>query len=324
MTGFTRSAPVEHSEMLPTVLVVIACVCFGSIPFFARSLTDAGMASYAVAFCRYGLSALILLPIWLGLPRRHWPVVLWGALSGIGVGLGWIGFVYALKTVPVANVGVLYMTYPVFTLLIGWAWFRDLPSKRAITGALMVIIAALLASSPAAVEPHHLPAMLVSLCAPITFGLAINILIHKLTPITPLQRVASFSLGSSLALLPLLLTSDTAEVLPQNPGHWWLVIGLALGTALVPQLIYSAFAPRIGAARSAVAGAVELPTMFLIGWFVFLESIGWVQWLACLLVTLAIVITPSRGARNLSTQIVLPGKPPPRPNQRLSDVWFDD
>ena len=324
MTGFTRSLPVESSSLLPTVLVMLSCVCFGSIPYFARSLTDAGMASYAVAFCRYGLSALILLPLWIRLPRHHWPVVMWGALSGIGVGLGWIGFVYALKTVPVANVGVLYMTYPVFTLLIGWAWFRDLPSKRSISGALMVVFAATLASSPAAIEPHHLPAMLISLSAPITFGLAINILIYKLTPISPLQRVASFSLGSSLALLPLLLSSDAAEVLPQNPADWWLVLGLALGTALVPQLIYSAFAPRIGAARSAVAGAVELPTMFLIGWTVFAETIGWVQWFACLLVTLAIVITPSRRSRNLSTQIMLPGKPPEKSNQRLSDVWFDD
>ncbi len=324
MTGFTRSIPVESSSLLPTLLVIMSCVCFGSIPFFARSLTDAGMASYAVAFCRYGLSALILLPLWWRLPREHWPVVLWGACSGVGVGLGWIGFVYALKTVPVANVGVLYMTYPVFTLLIGWAWFRDLPSKRSISGALMVILAALLASSPAAIEPHHLTAMLISLSAPITFGLAINILIHKLTPISPLQRVASFSLGSSVALLPLLLMSDSAEVLPQQAAHWWLVIGLALGTALVPQLMYSAFAPRIGAARSSVAGAVELPTMFLIGWVAFAESIGWIQWVACLLITLAIVITPSRSARNLSTQIVLPEKPPAKSSQRLSDVWFDD
>ncbi len=324
MTGFARSLPRQSSSLLPTVLVVLSCVCFGSIPYFARSLTDAGMASYAVAFCRYGLSALILLPLWWRLPREHWPVVLWGAFSGVGVGLGWIGFVYALKTVPVANVGVLYMTYPVFTLLIGWAWFRDLPSKRAISGAVMVILAALLASSPAAVESHHLMAMLISLSAPITFGLAINILIHKLTPISPLQRVASFSLGSSLALLPLLLASDSTAVLPQYPAHWWLVIGLALGTALIPQLIYSAFAPRIGAARSAVAGAVELPTMFLIGWFVFAETIGWIQWIACLLITLAIVITPSRGTRSLSTQIVLPEKPPAKSNQRLSDVWFDD
>ena len=40
---------------------------------------------------------------------------------------------------PVSTVGVLYMTYPVFTLLIGWIWFRAVLSNRAMTGAKMVM-----------------------------------------------------------------------------------------------------------------------------------------------------------------------------------------
>ena len=55
-------------------------------------------------------------------------------LSGVSVGLGWVGFVSA--SVPVSTVGVLYMTYPVFTLIIGWIWFRDVPSKsRSLDGS---------------------------------------------------------------------------------------------------------------------------------------------------------------------------------------------
>ena len=69
MTEFTQSFPLQRSTLLPTCLVVLACFCFGTIPFFARSLSDAGMAPYAVAFYRYGLSAVVLLPILLRLPR---------------------------------------------------------------------------------------------------------------------------------------------------------------------------------------------------------------------------------------------------------------
>jgi hypothetical protein len=87
--------------------------------------------------------------------------------------------------------------------------------------------------------------MLISLTAPISFGLGINILIHKLTPIKALARVASFSVGASLGLLPLLLLSAPGTVLPQQPGDWWLIAGLALGTALLPQWIYSVFAPEM-------------------------------------------------------------------------------
>lgn len=309
--------------MLPTCLIVLSCFCFGTIPYFAKSLTDAGMASYSVAFYRYGLSAFVMLPLFLRVLAAQPKIAAWGVLSGVSVGLGWIGFVYALRTVPVSTVGVLYMTYPVFTLLIGWIWFRDAPSRRAITGALLVVMAALLASSPAAVEPRHLPALLVSLTAPVSFGFGINVLIHKLTPIRPFARVASFSVGASISLLPLMILSAPGTVLPQVPEHWWLIAGLALGTALLPQLIYTTFAPQIGAARSAVAGAVELPTMFFVGWFMLGEVIGPAQWLACLLVTLAIVMTPARAARNLSTQMILP-EPGPKKKvpDRLSDTWF--
>ena len=139
MTGIAHSINPERSALLPTCLVVLACFCFGTIPYFAKSLTDAGMASYAVAFYRYGLSATVLLPLLLRVPRAQWRIVGWGIVSGASIGLGWIGFVHALKTVPVSTLGVLYMTYPVFTLLIGWVWFRDLPSKRAIIAALMVV-----------------------------------------------------------------------------------------------------------------------------------------------------------------------------------------
>jgi len=308
MTVYTQSLPLQRSSLLPTALVVMCCFCFGTIPYFAKSLTDAGMASYAVAFYRYGLSAIILLPMLLRISPAQLKIALWGLISGATVGLGWVGFVYALRTVPVSTVGVLYMTYPVFTLLIGWVWFRDTPSKRAISGALMVVMAALIASSPAAVEVRHLPAMLLSLSAPITFGLAINILIHRLTPLPVFARVGSFSVGAALSLSPLLILSAPGTVLPQNLEGWWLVAGLALGTALLPQLLYSMFAPQIGAARSSVAGSVELPTMFLIGWVLLGEQIGAAQWLACILVTLAILITPSRTVRNLSTQMVMPPK----------------
>ena len=312
MTGFTSSLAADRGSLLPTCLVLLACVCFGTIPYFAKSLTDAGIASYAVAFYRYGLSAAVLLPILLRVPAALLRPVAWGLVSGVSVGLGWIGFVAALDTVPVSSLGVLYMTYPVFTLLIGWIWFRDLPSKRAVSGALLVVMAAILASSPAAIEPQQLPAMLLSLSAPISFGFGINVLIHKLTPIPPLARVATFSTGATASLLPLLLLASPAEVIPRGSEQWGLVAGLAFGTALLPQLIYTNFAPMIGAARSAVAGSIELPMMFLVGLLLMNETIGFVQWVACLLVTLAIVMTPARATRNLSTQMVMPRKPDPR------------
>jgi len=80
--------------------------------------------------------------------------------------------------------------------------------------------------------------MLISLTAPISFGFGINVLIHKLTPLRAIQRVASFSVGASASLMPLMILAAPGSVTPQTSIGWWLVAGLALGTALLPQLMH--------------------------------------------------------------------------------------
>jgi drug/metabolite transporter (DMT)-like permease len=88
MTEVTQSHPLERSTLFPTCLVIFACFCFGTIPYFAKTLMDAGMTPYAVAFYRYGLSSIVLLPVLLRLPVNQLKVIAWGVVSGISVGLG--------------------------------------------------------------------------------------------------------------------------------------------------------------------------------------------------------------------------------------------
>jgi drug/metabolite transporter (DMT)-like permease len=111
---------------LATVGIILASVGFGLVPYFARSLTAEGMAPHAVAFFRYAIAATVLLPfVWQA--RAHWTALLWGLCAGVAMGVGWIGYVRAVEVAPVSTVGVLYMTYPVFTLLIAWLVFGDRP-----------------------------------------------------------------------------------------------------------------------------------------------------------------------------------------------------
>jgi hypothetical protein len=129
----------------------------------------------------------------------------------------------------------------------------------------MIIAAAVLASSPAAVSAEHLPALVLSLAAPLGFGFGINVLVHKLVVLKPLARISCVSLGSVLGLLPLLAATPVEALRPATPkaGGWWWA--LRSGSALVPQLLYTVCAPVIGTARTSIAGSFELPTMFLVG-----------------------------------------------------------
>jgi drug/metabolite transporter (DMT)-like permease len=276
-----------------TAMIALAALGFGLVPFFAKSLADAGMPSSMVAFCRYMVAAVALAPF-LKLDRKGRITTAWGIVAGAAMALGWISYVEALKTVPVAVLGVLYMTYPVFTLMVAWLCFRDRPAGRSMLAAALILTAAIITMSPASVSPEILPAMLLSLAAPLSFGAAINILTNKLIHVPPISRIACVSTGAALGLAPLILTQDFPAMISVAVVNWWLIVGLSLATALIPQLLYSIYAPRIGAARTAMAGSVELPTMFVIGWVGFGEAIGSAHILAAVLVLTAIVVTPAR------------------------------
>ncbi|WP_377189365.1 DMT family transporter [Ruegeria meonggei] len=302
MNQLTSAKRNATSYALAVLGVLFASICFGLVPYFSRGLTDQGLAPYAVAFYRYILAAVILLPA-LFTHRSKWREIVWGMVAGAVMGLGWVGYVTALETAPASTVGVLYMTYPVFTIAIAWALFGDQPTRRSLFAAGLIVVAAIFAGSPASVPPDQIPILLVSLAAPFGFGFGICVLVHRLSRIAPLARMASVSLGSVIGLAPLILSSEVGEILPEGGDDWLLVVGFGLLTALIPQLIYTICSPIIGAARTAVVGSIELPTMFAVGVLAFGEVITGAQALACALVLGAIALTQSRSTRTVTTVI---------------------
>jgi drug/metabolite transporter (DMT)-like permease len=275
-----------------TSFIVLAAICFGLVPWFARELLDRGMASPAVAFYRYSLTALIFFPV-LRVSGPLKKELLWSLASGVCIGLGWLGYIEALKVAPVAPVSVIYMTYPIFTLLVSWLLVRNEPDKRSLGAGFLILLASIIAFTPEGLSDTAQRALLIAFIAPMAFGMAISVLTDKLHNLKPLQRLAGFTTGASLGLLPLILNLEVDQVIPQDTALWKYIIGLAFLTALLPQYIYGTMAPLVGPGRTAMAGSVELPTMFIIGFLVFGESISFLQILSGLLVMTAIVITPA-------------------------------
>ena len=275
-----------------TLIVVLSAVCFGTVPLFAKVLLDKGIASPAIAFYRYALTAILFIYV---LPFRG-PLAretMWALVSGACVGFGWISYVEALKIVPISSVSVIYMTYPLFTLLASWLLIKNKPGKRALFASLLVLIAAVLAFLPEGLSNAAIKALLLAFCAPLTFGLSIAILTDKLECLAPLQRLVGFATGASLGLIPLLIPLQATQLFPSNPEDWSYVVLLALFTAFIPQFLYSSIAPRIGPAKSAMAGSIELPTMLVIGIVFFNEHLTFLHIISVSLVLIAILITPA-------------------------------
>lgn len=276
-----------------TGIIVASAVGFGLIPFFARSLTESGMAASAVTFLRWSLSAVILTPF-LQLTRQKLTPVLWAMGAGVGLGLGWVAYVEALSSAPVSTVGVIYMTYPLFSVLGAWAIFGQRPQRKSILGAGLVTLAAVLALSPAAVGAGDIATLAVAFAAPISFGFTIVVLTERLGSLNPLERIWTVAVGAVVSTAPLFVSLPVDAMFPSDPNAWWLVLGMAAFTSLLPKLGYSISAPFVGSARTATAGAVELPTMFVVGWLALGEPFGLAEIAAGLVVLTAVLLTPTR------------------------------
>ena len=133
--SINQEAPAAHL-VLAGAGVIFASICFGVVPYFSRGLSDQGIAPQAIAFFRYVITAVVLLPVLFG-NLAAWRELLWGMAAGAAMGLGWSGYAAALKVAPASTVGVLYMTYPVFTVLISWLIFKDRITRRALIAAGM-------------------------------------------------------------------------------------------------------------------------------------------------------------------------------------------
>ena len=285
------------SASTATLLVVLTSVLMGSVPIFARELTDAGLSAVSVSFYRNLLGAIVLFHLlrFDGLRRG---ATLWALAAGVGMGLGWTAYVRAVEVVPVSTAGVIYMSYPLFAIVLAWALFRERPTTRALVAGLVVLAASMIAMGPELGGETEV--LLVAFAAPASFGFAVAVLTERLASLRPIERVAPIAFGATVGLLPIVASQSADEAIPSDFRTWLLALGIAAITAIGPQWMYSAAAPRVGPARAAIAGSVELPMMFLVGWLWFDEALTWQQGLAGLLVLGAILLVPSRQSPGLT------------------------
>ncbi len=284
--------PKVMSSTVATLLVIAASLAMGSVPVFARELTDAGLSAVSVAFYRNLLGSVVLVGL-LRFDSTKRRATLWGLTAGFAMGLGWMAYVRALEVVSVSTAGVIYMSYPMFAIVLAWALFRQKPGPRAVFSGVIILVAAIVALG-AELNGDHADILLVAFAAPLSFGFAIAVLTERLTVLRPIERVAPIAAGSTIGLLPLFAVQPWDQAVPGDLNTWLLAIGIALLTAVGPQWIYSAAAPNVGAARAAVAGSVELPMMFLVGYAWFEEQLTVRQGIAGLLVLAAVLLVPSR------------------------------
>jgi len=275
-----------------TIIIAITSICFGLVPLFARELLATGLSAEAVALYRFGLALPLALYF---LPRRPGTLRPFAALAGAGLasGVGWTTYLNVIDQVPVASAGVVYMSYPLFVVVLARLVVGQPITARAALGAGLVFAGAFVVNAPGTVSAGQWLALLSSLPAPIGFALIVVLLCTVGHELTTLERWGAIALGHVAGLLPAALLSGHGALVPASTAGWAWIAGIAVVTATLPQILYTFAARSVSAARASAAGSAELPTMLAVGWLAFGEVIGLRECLGALLVIAAIAVTPA-------------------------------
>ena len=255
-----------------TLFILAASIGFGLNPLFARWAYAAGLSPEAAMLFRAIGPALIALPGIVGFQQRKQESLI-ALLLGMFIGLGTLTYFRSLAVVPVATAALVYFTYPLFTILLGWLFFGQRLTRLSLLTGLLVLLACVFILSPAGLAPDQLTALAISFLMPVSFATILLGLDRWLKGLKPLQVLAFSAWGQVLILLPFILLQQAPQLLPTAAIGWIAIVGLIVVSSFMPQILTIRGNVLLGAERTAIFGSAELITALIVGWVILDETV---------------------------------------------------
>lgn len=258
---------------------------------------ESKLTIYDIAALRYGISAIIAFPIVLYL--KPWKdilihrIIVLTILAGVPyVLLAYAGFTYA----PASHGGVfLNGALPAMTLALAWIWLKERPRLQQITGAVLIIIGALMAAVEASVAAVYEAWIgdLLFLTAGLSFS--VYLILNRLWNVTIPLVLLSLSVVSGFLYIPIwyiflpsaLVETTHSQILLQA-AYQGLLPNL-VGLGLISIAVRRAGASATAAIMSAVPGLGAVLGIVLLG-----EILGPMTWMGICIVTLGILLITIR------------------------------
>jgi drug/metabolite transporter (DMT)-like permease len=193
-----------------------------------------------LATLRIGMAGLAMVPLWLWhMKREHWRLLPWFAVVGlVGNGIPALLFATAQTGIESGAAGVLNALTPMFTLVVGWAFFGRKTQRSQFLGLVLGLVGAvLLIFSQHRIQSASNPNLaLLLVLATFFYGISVNTVGHRLRGITPwLTASLPLVIASVPAWLVLWRLGDLSTPM-QKEGAW-----NALCLLLFLSLVNSAF-----------------------------------------------------------------------------------
>ncbi len=269
--------------------VTIAAACFGTFPYFARAVYDAGLDPEQAFFWRYCLAAVVLLPWTLPLLRRK-RVLMQMTLAGIFLGSGVYVYLLSIDRMPVALAGLIFFTFPVFAFVYRTCLLRVRPTWPAVIATCLVIVGAAIACGTIDTRLVNLGYVVVAFLTPVFYGAMITLVSYGPTDVSPLSTTGCLYLGTALVAIPIIVVQGTPVDFADVTRVWSSLMGLIVVSGLIPGVLTTFGAPRAGAALAAIAASFELVAVLMSGWILLGEAFVPAQALAAGIIISAILL----------------------------------
>lgn len=246
------------SGLLPYIMLLVPPLCWGGNAVVARGVVDV-VPPISLAFWRWALAFLILLPFTLGHVKRDWKTAVYSwkwllVLSFLGVSCFNTLLYTAAHTTTAINVSLMQTVMPATIILISWVVFQEKISSIQMVGVAVSMAGACLivirGQWRVLMTMELVEGDVLMLIAVFIYALY-SALFRKRPPIHPLSMlILTFGLGA-LMLLPLYLW-ELAVVGPfsLNPAALMSILYVALFPSVVAYFCWNRGIELIGANRA--------------------------------------------------------------------------
>ena len=263
---------------------VAAALIGGGWQVATRQATTAAVAPADLAVLRYGIPALLLLPVMLrcGLlprtvPRRLLALIVCGA----GLPFGLVAMV-GTQFAPTTHMGVLMAgASPLIAAALAFVLWRDRPGGTRSIGLLLMLLGVLLLAgkslsnwSGASWKGDALFLLAATLWAGFTLS-------FRRTGLTPWQAAALVNTWSALGMLVWVLVHGGSGLLAMPmPELAWHALWQGLLAGVLGLWTYSVAIARLGAAPAAAFGALAPVVSAVGGWLLLGDPLTWLDGVA--------------------------------------------
>lgn len=243
-------------------LGLLSALSFSTLGIWGKLAAEVGLDSFNVLAWRFGLVALVLLPLaGRGLSWRQR-----GPLLGVGLlyALATTGYFGALSRITAGTTSLLLYLAPAFVILFGWLAGQRPDAARLGAVALAALGLGLVVGLPGAGDRDPL-GLALGAGAGALYAAYLLASERWLTGVAPLASTGHMALVAGLYFAVLAAGRGTLHV-PGTPAQWGVILGMAvLATLIAVPALYGAVA-RLGAARASLLGTLEpLFTVLLAG-----------------------------------------------------------